>query len=125
MVQQNQQGDREDKAALVLEQLAGIWAALMPPETWKAKSKAFNLFIDGKTPKDISPRQVLFIKRRTLYGYYQDFKRVRARFNEISKRASQDYLARHDDGGDDDAEGADWLPPADSVLPLELEGNGD
>ena len=45
-----------------------------PPIRWKGKRKAFELFDKGLRPKDISPRMVTGIKRRSLYRYYTEWK---------------------------------------------------
>ena len=47
-----------------------------PVVKWKARAKAFALFSQGKRPRDISPRAVNNIRRKKLYEYYGQWRKL-------------------------------------------------
>ena len=64
--------------------------AMRPRVVWKGKAKAFRLFDKGLRPPDISPRQVCFVKRRTLYVYFEEWKKHQRIFPALLAHYTQE-----------------------------------
>lgn len=61
-----------------------------PERACCARARIFQLFELGLRPRDITRRQSGFVKRDTLYDYYEDFKILRAkRIIEFDRRLSE------------------------------------
>lgn len=66
-----------------------IKSVKQPKQSWKGRAKCFQLFDDGLTPSKISPRQCR-VSRRTLYKYYQDWKIMQAKIEQVILQARQE-----------------------------------
>jgi hypothetical protein len=49
-----------------------------PEQANSARAKCFRLFESGSRPKDITRRESQFIRRKTLYKYFQEWQIIKA-----------------------------------------------